>query len=91
MSLTGVDAVVFAAAGDPIRVDRDGALNVIEAAKQASDPRFVLVSGPTTRAQRIMSWFLLRYRSEPSECDEGPASQCFQGIRGLRGGGDGGI
>ncbi|MFK0402727.1 NAD(P)-binding oxidoreductase [Microbacterium sp. NPDC090225] len=43
--LTGVDAVVFAAAGDPLRVDRDGALRVIEAAERAGVRRFVLISG----------------------------------------------
>lgn len=43
--LEGVDAVVFAAAGDPIRVDRDGALRVIEAAERARVRRFVLITG----------------------------------------------
>ncbi|MBP2266188.1 uncharacterized protein YbjT (DUF2867 family) [Pseudarthrobacter sp. PvP004] len=43
--LDGVEAVVFAAAGDPIRVDRDGALRVIEAAEQAGVTRFVLITG----------------------------------------------
>jgi uncharacterized protein YbjT (DUF2867 family) len=43
--LVGVDAVVFAAAGDPLRVDRDGALRVIEAAERAGARRFVLISG----------------------------------------------
>jgi uncharacterized protein YbjT (DUF2867 family) len=43
--LAGVDAVVFAAAGDPERVDRDGAIRVIEAAERAGVPRFVLLTG----------------------------------------------
>jgi uncharacterized protein YbjT (DUF2867 family) len=43
--LAGVDAVVFAAAGDPVRVDRDGALRVIKAAERAGVTRFVLISG----------------------------------------------
>jgi uncharacterized protein YbjT (DUF2867 family) len=43
--LNGVHAVVFAAAGDPIRVDRDGALRVIEAAEQAGVTRLVLITG----------------------------------------------
>lgn len=43
--LGGVDAVVFAAAGDPERVDRDGAIRVIEAAERAGVPRFVLLTG----------------------------------------------
>jgi uncharacterized protein YbjT (DUF2867 family) len=43
--LAGVDAVVFAAAGDPERVDRDGAIRVIEAAEFAGVPRFVLLTG----------------------------------------------
>lgn len=43
--LSGVDAVVFAAAGDPIRVDRDGALRVIAAAERAGVTRFVLITG----------------------------------------------
>lgn len=43
--LDGVHAVVFAAAGDPIRVDRDGALRVIEAAERAGVARFVLITG----------------------------------------------
>lgn len=43
--LDGVDAVVFAAAGDPIRVDRDGALRVVDAAERAGVDRFVLVTG----------------------------------------------
>jgi uncharacterized protein YbjT (DUF2867 family) len=43
--LSGVDAVVFAAAGDPIRVDRDGALHVIEAAEHEGVARFVLITG----------------------------------------------
>jgi len=44
-TLEGVDTVVFAAAGDPIRVDRDGALRVIEAAESAAVNRFVLITG----------------------------------------------
>jgi len=43
--LGGVDAVVFAAAGDPVRVDRDGALRAIEAAERAGVGRFVLITG----------------------------------------------
>ncbi|MFB7251140.1 NAD(P)H-binding protein [Microbacterium sp. NPDC056234] len=43
--LKGVDAVVFAAAGDPIRVDRDGALRVMAAAEGAGVRRFVLITG----------------------------------------------
>jgi uncharacterized protein YbjT (DUF2867 family) len=43
--LQGVDAVVFAAAGDPIRIDRDGALHVIEASERAGARRFVLITG----------------------------------------------
>jgi len=43
--LSGVDAVVFAAAGDPIRVDRDGAVRVIDAAERAGVTRFVLITG----------------------------------------------
>ncbi|GAB3632407.1 SDR family oxidoreductase [Microbacterium shaanxiense] len=43
--LTGADMVVFAAAGDPIRVDRDGALRVIKAAEGAGVNRFVLITG----------------------------------------------
>ncbi|MFJ6429800.1 NAD(P)H-binding protein [Microbacterium maritypicum] len=43
--LNGVHSVVFAAAGDPIRVDRDGALRVIEAAEQAGVTRLVLITG----------------------------------------------
>jgi uncharacterized protein YbjT (DUF2867 family) len=43
--LDGVDAVVFAAAGDPERVDRDGAIRVIEAAERAGVSRFVLLTG----------------------------------------------
>ncbi|UOQ57745.1 SDR family oxidoreductase [Leucobacter allii] len=43
--LSGIDAVVFAAAGDPIRVDRDGALRVIDAAERAGVTRFVLITG----------------------------------------------
>ncbi|WP_166426664.1 SDR family oxidoreductase [Labedella populi] len=43
--LEGVDAVVFAAAGDPERVDRDGAIRVIEAAELAGVSRFVLLTG----------------------------------------------
>lgn len=43
--LQGVDAVVFAAAGDPIRIDRDGALHVIEASERAGVRRFVLITG----------------------------------------------
>lgn len=43
--LAGVDAVVFAAAGDPERVDRDGAIRVIEAAEQAGVERFALLTG----------------------------------------------
>jgi uncharacterized protein YbjT (DUF2867 family) len=43
--LDGVDAVVFAAAGDPERVDRDGAIRVIKAAERAGVSRFVLLTG----------------------------------------------
>ncbi|RWZ46227.1 NAD-dependent epimerase/dehydratase family protein [Labedella phragmitis] len=43
--LEGVDAVVFAAAGDPERVDRDGAIRVIGAAERAGVARFVLLTG----------------------------------------------
>lgn len=43
--LKGVDMVVFAAAGDPLRVDRDGALRVMEAAEGAGVTRFVLITG----------------------------------------------
>jgi uncharacterized protein YbjT (DUF2867 family) len=43
--LEGVDAVVFAAAGDPERVDRDGAIRVIEAAERVGVARFVLLTG----------------------------------------------
>lgn len=43
--LQGVDAVVFAAAGDPIRINRDGALHVIEASERAGARRFVLITG----------------------------------------------
>lgn len=41
----GVGAIVFAAGGDPERVDRDGAIRVIEAAEHAGVPRFVLLTG----------------------------------------------
>ena len=43
--LDGVDTVVFAAAGDPIRVDRDGAVRVIEASERVGVTRFVLITG----------------------------------------------
>lgn len=43
--LDGVHAVVFAAAGDPERVDRDGAIRVIEAAERVGVSRFVLLTG----------------------------------------------
>lgn len=43
--LDGVDAVVFAAAGDSQRVDRDGAIRTIEAAERAGVSRYVLVTG----------------------------------------------
>lgn len=43
--LDGVDAVVFAAGGDPLRVDRDGAIRTIEAAERAGVGRYVLLTG----------------------------------------------
>ncbi|MBA8815566.1 uncharacterized protein YbjT (DUF2867 family) [Microbacterium halimionae] len=43
--LDGVDAVVFAAGGDSLRVDRDGAIRTIEAAEQAGVGRYVLLTG----------------------------------------------
>lgn len=50
--LGGVDAVVFAAAGDPVRVDRDGALRAIEAAERVGVGRFVLITGMGVGRQR---------------------------------------
>lgn len=44
-ALEGVDAVVFAAGGDPLRVDRDGAIRTIEAAERAGVGRYVLLTG----------------------------------------------
>ncbi len=43
--LDGVDAVVFAAGGDSLRVDRDGAIRTIEAAERAGVGRYVLLTG----------------------------------------------
>lgn len=43
--LEGRDAVVFAAAGDPLTVDRDGAIRVIDAAERASVGHIVLITG----------------------------------------------
>ncbi|MDP3952140.1 SDR family oxidoreductase [Microbacterium sp.] len=43
--LDGVDAVVFAAGGDSIRVDRDGAIRTIEAAERAGVRQYVLLTG----------------------------------------------
>ncbi|AWB91456.1 SDR family oxidoreductase [Aeromicrobium chenweiae] len=43
--LERADAVVFAAGGDPLRVDRDGAIRTIEAAERAGVGRYVLVTG----------------------------------------------
>ncbi len=46
---------------------------------------------PITKGRAVIAARYLRYHSLASEQNEGPASQCFQGMRGLRGGGDGGI
>ena len=43
--LDGVDAVVFAAGGDSLRVDREGAIRTIEAAERAGVGRYVLLTG----------------------------------------------
>jgi uncharacterized protein YbjT (DUF2867 family) len=43
--LHGTNAVVFAAGGDPIGVDRDGAIRTIQAAEKAGVARFVLITG----------------------------------------------
>lgn len=43
--LHGVDAVVFAAGGDSLRVDRDGAIRTIDAAEHAGVGRYVLLTG----------------------------------------------
>lgn len=43
--LDGIDGVVFAAGGDPLRVDRDGAIRTIEAAERAGVGRYVLLTG----------------------------------------------
>jgi len=43
--LDGVDAVVFAAGGDSLRVDRDGAIRTIDAAERAGVDRYVLLTG----------------------------------------------
>lgn len=43
--LDGVDAVVFAAGGDPRGVDRDGAIRTIEAAERVGVGRYVLLTG----------------------------------------------
>ena len=43
--LDGIDAVVFAAGGDSIRVDRDGAIRTIEAAERAGVRQYVLLTG----------------------------------------------
>lgn len=43
--LDGVNAVVFAAGGDSLRVDRDGAIRTIEAAERAGVSRYVLLTG----------------------------------------------
>lgn len=50
--LQGVDAVVFAAAGDPIRVDRDGACRVIDAAERAGVDRLILITGMGSGRER---------------------------------------
>lgn len=43
--LDGVDAVVFAAGGDSMRVDRDGAIRTIQAAEHAGVNRYILLTG----------------------------------------------
>jgi uncharacterized protein YbjT (DUF2867 family) len=43
--LDGVGGVVFAAGGDSLRVDRDGAIRTIEAAERAGVSRYVLLTG----------------------------------------------
>lgn len=43
--LDGVGGVVFAAGGDSLRVDRDGAIRTIDAAERAGVSRYVLLTG----------------------------------------------
>lgn len=45
LALDGVEAVVFVAGGDSLRVDRDGAIRTIEAAERAGVDRYVLLTG----------------------------------------------
>jgi len=55
--LEGVDAVVFAAGGDSLRVDRDGAIRTIEAAERVGASRYVLLTGMGVGRQRPAEYY----------------------------------
>lgn len=55
--LEGVDSVVFAAGGDSLSVDRDGAIRTIEAAEHVGVSRYVLLTGMGVGRQRPAEYY----------------------------------
>lgn len=78
--LRGVDAVVFAAAGDPVLVDRDGALRVVDAAERAGVRRFVLITGMgagRSRPAEYRGGFWATYFGAKEASEEGLRASCL--------------